>query len=384
MSKASYSRFRSALMDIYRFSGYDMGEDFKKDLSTFMCSIKREVVRERVEKGMVLDEGKNPMSFEVYKCLCKSLHKSEDIENVFCHLFLVLEWNLTARSDNCLQMSLTHIQWRNDSLIFFFGKSKRNQEGDANHHPWHVYSNPFEPALCPVLALGKYLLAFPHIILDEKNSLFPGTSQYARFSDLLSKLFILEKSNLVSLEVDPNILGNHSIRKGAISHVSAGCTVSPPMAAICLRAAWSMGNVKDRYIHCEKAGDEFVGRSITGISSLSRHFATSPVYFEPDAVEDGDMYEELDKKVENLISDTLVRKTKTSGATFAMLKYVVANLCYHYQFLENTLPLNHCVRSHPLFVAIFIVKLGRMLYSDSHGTVHSIRQFSLVYLLILW
>ena len=79
-----------------------------------------------------------------------------------------------------------------------------------------MYSNPFEPALCPVLALGKYLLAFPHIILDEKNSLFPGTSQYARFSDLLSKLFILEKSNLVSLGVDPNILGTHSIRKGAI------------------------------------------------------------------------------------------------------------------------------------------------------------------------
>ena len=59
MSKASYSGFCSALMDIYRSSGYDMGEDFKKDLSTFMCGIKREVVRERVEKGMVLDEGKN-------------------------------------------------------------------------------------------------------------------------------------------------------------------------------------------------------------------------------------------------------------------------------------------------------------------------------------
>ena len=99
------------------------------------------------------------------------------------------------------------------------------------------------------------------------------------------------------LGVDPNTLGTHSIQKGAISHVSAGCTVSPPMAAICLRAAWSMGNVKDRYIYYEKAGDEFMGRSVTDISSLSRHFATSPVYFEPDAVEDGDMYEELDKNL---------------------------------------------------------------------------------------
>lgn len=54
-------------------------------------------------------------------------------------------------------MTLTHIQWRNDALIFFFQKSKHNQEGDTNHHPWHMYSNPFKPVLCPVLAIGKYL-----------------------------------------------------------------------------------------------------------------------------------------------------------------------------------------------------------------------------------
>ena len=41
-----------------------------------------------------------------------------------------------------------------------------------------------------------------------------------------------------------------------------------------------MGNVKDGYIHYEKAGGEFVGRTVTGISSLSKEFSISMVYLE--------------------------------------------------------------------------------------------------------
>jgi len=300
----------------------------------------------------VFDEGKKPISYEVYKHLCESLSKSDAVEDIFCHLFLVIEWNLMARSENCIQMSLTHIQWRNDSLVFFFGKTKSNQEGDGNHHPWHVYSNPFEPALCPVLTLGKYFLTYPHIVLDERAPVFPGTSQYQRFSDRLVKLLRRERSSLSSLGVDPNSFGSHSIRKGAILLVSAGCTVSPPMAAICLRASWSMGNVKDRYIHYENAGDEFVGRSVTGISSLSHNFATSPVYFEPGSIDDNDYNGSLDEDVEKLISETFVKKEAISGSTFAMLKFVVASICYNYSYLETNLSLNHCIRSSPLFVAL--------------------------------
>ena len=52
------------------------------------------------------------------------------------------------------------------------------------------------------------------------------------------------------------------------------------MASICLRACWSMGSIKDRYIHYEKAGDEFVGRTVTGISWLGSEVAISPVYWD--------------------------------------------------------------------------------------------------------
>ena len=78
----------------------------------------------------------------------------------------------------------------------------------------------------------------------------------------------------------PGDIGSYSTRKGSITLVCSGCTVYPPMSSICLQACWSMGNVKDRYIHYKKSGDQFCGRSVTGISSLYKEFAVSPAYFE--------------------------------------------------------------------------------------------------------
>ena len=78
----------------------------------------------------------------------------------------------------------------------------------------------------------------------------------------------------------PGDLGSHSTRKVSITIVCSGCTVSPPMSSIFLRECWSMVNLKDRYIHYKKSGDQFCGRSVTGISSLCKEFAVSPAYFE--------------------------------------------------------------------------------------------------------
>ena len=80
--------------------------------------------------------------------------------------------------------------------------------------------------------------------------------------------------------VKPGDLGSHSTRKGSITIVCSGCTVSPPMLSIFLKACWSMGNVKDRYIYYKKSGYQFFGRSVTGISYLCKEFDVSPAYFE--------------------------------------------------------------------------------------------------------
>ena len=54
--------------------------------------------------GRSLEEGKKGMSFEVYK-LMRSKFIEMDIEDaVFAHLFLILQWNLMARSSNMTKL----------------------------------------------------------------------------------------------------------------------------------------------------------------------------------------------------------------------------------------------------------------------------------------
>ena len=50
-------------------------------------------------------------------------------DHLFVHSFLAMEWNLMARRDKCVNMHVHQIQWRLDSLIYYFGTSKGNQTG---------------------------------------------------------------------------------------------------------------------------------------------------------------------------------------------------------------------------------------------------------------
>ena len=169
----------------------------------------------------------------------------------------------------------------NEKMIVYFSslENKNKQPGDASDRPWHVYSNPNSPHLCPVLDLAKYILIHPDL-LQEGSPLFPGDSYYERFVKKIHKVIRENKEEFEKLGVKPGDLGSHSTRKGSITIVCYGFTVSPPLSLICLWACWSMGNVKDRYTHYKKAGDQCFGRSVTGISYLCKEFAVSPAYFE--------------------------------------------------------------------------------------------------------
>ncbi len=82
-----------------------------------------------------------------------------------------------------------------------------------------------------------------------------------------------------ALGIDPNDIGVHSIRKGAATYACSGSTSGPSIAAVCNRAGWTMGKVKDTYIRYEAAQDQFVGRIVAGLNINSRSFAVSPPFF---------------------------------------------------------------------------------------------------------
>jgi hypothetical protein len=72
---------------------------------------------------------------------------------IFAHSFTVHTWNLMARSVNISSIKFCHISWEMDALQFTMPKQKNDQEG-AREFPKHVYANPFDPIVCPVLAVG--------------------------------------------------------------------------------------------------------------------------------------------------------------------------------------------------------------------------------------
>lgn len=346
LSKSTYDGIRSALAHLYRRSGETMCDIMQKDLKQFMGGIKRTVVREKRATGQSLDEGKKPMTFAVYKKMCEILYKGKDDEYTFAHAFLTLEWNLMARSDNVKHCHLNHVKWSADSLQFFFTHSKGNQTGENSEIPWHVYSNPSDPFVCPVLALGKYLFSQASL-LHEGAKLFPGEYQYDRFLKVFHKVIRENAEDFRALGVNPGDLGSHSTRKGAITLATTGCTVSPPMASVCLRACWSMGPVKDRYIHYEKAGDQFVGRTVTGISAMIKEFAVSPAYFDFEGSEQNN-----DDTVNNILKNNLVNGKNMGASTFLMMKSLLAAICYHYDHLATNLDARNKLRSSPIFIVI--------------------------------
>ena len=153
------------------------------------------------------------MSYEVYKKLCELLFEGQGDEYAFYQVFIVLEWNILARSDNCLAMNVNHVQWQNDSLVFYFAKTKCDQSGDKSYDPWHVYSNPENPELCPVLSLSKYLISHPDL-LNGSCPLFHGNNQYDRFIKISHRVIHDNKETFHILGVEEHSLGSHSCRKG--------------------------------------------------------------------------------------------------------------------------------------------------------------------------
>ena len=163
--------------------------------------------------------------------------------------------------------------------------------------------------------------------------LLPGNNQYKRFIKIFHRVIHDNKETFHIIGVEEHSLESHSCQKGAIILCSSGCIVTPPMVSICLRDCWSMGPVKDWYINYKKASDQFTGRSVTAISSLTNEFAISPPHWDfTDSTEYG-----MKEKVDQLLSNDVVRENDVYGYTFIVLRFIFASICYHYEHLDKNL-----------------------------------------------
>jgi hypothetical protein len=288
LSSSSYGNKRSALYHLFRLHNrVGFTKNFTNELTNLFKGFNREIAQKRggaVEGGeggnVNHREGKEPMSVDLYKCLCGWFLKYGTIDGIFAHCFLVLTWNLSCRAVNTAKIMFPYIKWSQsfDSFCIHFSHTKTDQLGEEAKYARHLYANPITPIVCPVLALSMYLTCCFNSGQSSEGLLFPGQKQESRFSVMLQK--VLEKNwpEVNTLGFHEGDIGTHSIRKGAVSYL-ASLPGGPPAASTCIRAGWTMGKVKDVYMRYVSSGDEFVGRCLSLLSLLRTDFGVSPPHF---------------------------------------------------------------------------------------------------------
>lgn len=342
-STSTYSAIRSSVAYLYKLAGVERSTKFVADMAKFMGGMKRVAQAAKQHLGLKIVEGKLAMPFEVYVRAAKKLFLSGEKEDVFAHLFLVLDWNLMKRAENCVNAKINHISFRDDSLVFEFAKSKGNQTGDE-FGPWHVYANPNKPEICPVLALARYLFCFPDVLRGDVP-LFEGTSQYNRYSSRFSRLMYEMSGNLNGHE--PSDFGSHSSRKGVGTWVAAGCTVAPPIVSLCLRAGWSLGGVKDKYLFHADAGDQHVGRCASGLRSDTAEFAICRAYFDYSTLKEPEERVERHTMIETWLRERLPGDIPDHSFDLAFICF--AAICNKYQYLHDNLDKKCILFNAPVF-----------------------------------
>ena len=237
LSVHNYSSIRSGIAFLFKMTNIPLPAGYRDQMSTLLKGLTRTIVAEKVDSGESLEEGKEAMSFACYELLCKKFFEGEKNEYAFAHLFLTLEWNLIARSDNIVNLSLSNIEWIDDAMLTFLKRTKTDQEGKNGKIGYHLYANPLKPHLDVLLSLGIYLFTNPGIVRDNRK-LFPAKNQYNRYSQLLARVIKENAEEFARLGVTPGCIGTHSARKGAATLAASGCTIAPSMASICNRAGW--------------------------------------------------------------------------------------------------------------------------------------------------
>eukprot|EP01034_Spumella_vulgaris_P035606 gene35606-43904_t len=146
-----------------------------------------------------------------------------------------------ARSIMVGNMMYQHVSWSGDALTVNVPGHKGDKEG-AKDYARHVYANPLEPAICPILSLAVMIFSSSFRSGDKRQQ---GSPSYA--------LAMVEGPNPVQ---------------------------------VFLRAGWSLGNVPDRYLFAGKGGDQLVGRVVAGLPMTDDRFGTLPPHLPQSVLEE--------------------------------------------------------------------------------------------------
>lgn len=161
MSTATMQGYKSALLWYYTERGVTMNAADNKWINDCVKGYKKSIAKKKAEGVMSVTEGKSRLTFAGYCAICKEMMhlrpegtKNRFAQSTFAWSFMTLSWNLMARCNSVNSIMLQHIDWKNDSLTVTFAKHKGDQTGEGLGNEKHVYANPLNPTICPILALA--------------------------------------------------------------------------------------------------------------------------------------------------------------------------------------------------------------------------------------
>ena len=104
---------------------------------------------------VTLQEGKRAVTFESCRKLAQLSTSSSNSTSQYVNmtLFMLFCWNLMCRSISTANLMYTHMSWIGDALVVNLPKTKGDQDGSKSY-PKHVYANPHDPSICPILHLA--------------------------------------------------------------------------------------------------------------------------------------------------------------------------------------------------------------------------------------
>jgi hypothetical protein len=332
--------YMTVIKYFYGKADINIDVNLKRFFKNFQEGYKRTVANKRDKGHMKNKEGKMPVSQSIYTSLCKlALFAGQARSAFLCfvHLFMILCWNLFARSVSVSDLRTHHFNWENDCLVIDMSKQKGDQSGEKIT-PKHLYANPYNPEVCVILALALHVFSISFRSENEDKSLIFVGSPYDLFTKWLPTALI----QISDLGYTIGDFGTHSFRKG-IASFCAGFIGGPSVIAIFLRAGWSLGQVQDRYITYSDGGDHLCGRVAAGLNfNGGSKFAVLPPHFVNSAVLSDAEWEEI----------CPCYKDYPVGFQ-ACLPYFLASLVHHYNWLTAVDEFGNQINiseHHPIFL----------------------------------
>jgi len=344
-SESTYVSVVSAVKYLMGAQRVVVTSEFKQALARYIKGMKKIMADQRRLGTRSCLVGKEPLSFAAYQEICKRLLEGATGRyascNTFALAFLTLSWNLVCRSESTQAINIRNMTWSGDCMKVTIAKSKTDQAGAKTTQDKHVFPNPLNPTICPILALALHFATSPPDNAGDNDfpRVFNGDGAANRFSNLLKSMIkSAPAGSVLNFEIThTNAIGTHGIRNGSFTFLVNACTAGPSHGTAMNRAQFSLG-VLDRYLFSERAGDCYAGRILCGLPVKEASFATVGPEFKSE-------YRDPDHKDLRTIFPGYAQVPECAR----MLKMCFANLIYHSDFLKNILPSDHPLFRNPIF-----------------------------------